>query len=409
MLKVSYPLFQKILDDFSDTVDDGKYRKIDYGVWKKLASTSPTKRYIHQDFAILEKEEYSDCSFVHITLNKGKYDEYDRSFNKGDRSFGDFLFNWINTTKAHYFSKDFILENYDKQYLSSGFLKDLEMSDDNTVIYFLEKLDKDKITLILEEDDTVANIEKYNLYTAEKSISACREYARFFITNKDKLKTKNPTTEKESGTMKKGMFGLNVEFGKCGSDYKLSLYGIAVKNQAGNYVAYDAATNSIMDVDAFNFNSEAFLFKAPVALKDVKVGDVIIHNASPMFVKSVGDNGDIKAVDISSSDIKEILPIKNVFGFNFVTKVINLIGDLSAGATADNPFGNLLMMSMMADGDSDMNPFVMMALMNQKKDGNDNPMGDLFSNPLMMMAMMGNDDNTSMKDMLPFFLMNQMK
>ena len=288
----------------------------------------------------------------------------------------------MDTIKVHCFPKEFILDKYDRQYLSGEFWADLEMSDDSTVIYFVEKLDKDKITLILEEDDTSAYLEEYKLHTSGKDISACKAYARFFIENQDKIK--NPTAKKERGTMKKGMFGLNIEFGKCGSDYKLSLYGIAVKNQAGNYVAYDAATNSIMDVDAFNFNSEAFLFKAPVALKDVKVGDVIIHNASPMFVKSVGDNGDIKAVDISSSDIKEILPTKNMFGFNFVTKVINLIGDLSAGATADNPFGNLLMMSMMTDGDSDMNPF-------------------------MMMAMMGNDDKTSMKDMLPFFLMNQMK
>lgn len=408
MLKLSYPLFQKILKDFADAVEDGKYREFDYSTWRRLQSTKPAEEITHQDFAIIEKEEYSDCAFIHITLNKGDYNsKYIRSFNRGDNLFGDFLFDLMDTVKVHYFSKDLILEKYDRQCLPAQFWKDLEISNDNTVIYFIEKLDKDKITLVLEEDDTDDNLEMYNLHTSEKNISVCKDYARFFIKNQDKIK--NPTIKKESGNMKKGMFGLNVEFGKCGSDYKLSLYGIAVKNQAGNYVAYDAATNSIMDVDAFNFNSEAFLFKAPVALKDVKVGDVIIHNASPMFVKSVGDNGDIKAVDISSSDIKEILPTKNMFGFNFVTKVINLIGDLSAGATADNPFGNLLMMSMMADGDSDMNPFMMMALMNQKKDVNDSPMGDLFSNPLMMMAMMGNDDKTSMKDMLPFFLMNQMK
>lgn len=401
-------MFQKILKDFADAVEDGKYRKFDYSAWRKFQSIKPAEEITHQDFAIIEKEEYSDCAFVRIVLNKkDRSGECIRSFNRGDNSFGDFLFDLMDSIKVHYFSKDLVSEKYERQYLPEKFWKDLDISDDSTVIYFIEKLDKDRITLVLEENDTVDNLEMYNLYTPDNSISVCKDYVRFFIKNQDKIK--NPTIKKESGTMKKGMFGLNVEFGKCGSDYKLSLYGIAVKNQAGNYVAYDAATNSIMDVDAFNFNSEAFLFKAPVALKDVKVGDVIIHNASPMFVKSVGDNGDIKAVDISSSDIKEILPTKNMFGFNFVTKVINLIGDLSAGATADNPFGNLLMMSMMADGDSDMNPFMMMTLMNQKKDGNDNPMGDLFSNPLMMMAMMGNDDKTSMKDMLPFFLMNQMK
>jgi len=170
MLKVSYPLFQEILDDFSEAVDDEEYRKIDYGVWKKLASTSPVKRHIHQDFAILEKEEYSDCAFVHITLNKGSYDEYDRSFNRGDKSFGDFLFDLIDTTKVHYFPKDFILDKYDRQYLSGEFWADLEMSDDSTVIYFVEKLDKDKITLILEEDDTSAYLEEYKLHTSGKDI-----------------------------------------------------------------------------------------------------------------------------------------------------------------------------------------------------------------------------------------------
>lgn len=189
----------------------------------------------------------------------------------------------------------------------------------------------------------------------------------------------------------KSMF--NFDFGKVASDkVRLSMYGIAVKNIDGRYVAYDVKSHSVMDVEIMNMPCGDFLYKMPVAIKDIKAGDVVIHNKVPMFVVEVHDST-LKVVDIHEGAEKEIYLTKSPFGFNFATKVVSLI-DFTGKADASNPFGNMLPFLMMGDGKmDDMLP--MMMLMNGGKMD--------MSNPMFMYFMM--KDNKESKDMLPFLLM----
>lgn len=189
----------------------------------------------------------------------------------------------------------------------------------------------------------------------------------------------------------KSMF--NFDFGKVVSDkVRLSMYGIAVKNIDGRYVAYDVKSHSVMDVEIMNMPCGDFLYKMPVAIKDIKAGDVVIHNKVPMFVVEVHDST-LKVVDIHEGAEKEIYLTKSPFGFNFATKVVSLI-DFTGKADASNPFGNMLPFLMMGDGKmDDMLP--MMMLMNGGKMD--------MSNPMFMYFMM--KDNKESKDMLPFLLM----
>lgn len=189
----------------------------------------------------------------------------------------------------------------------------------------------------------------------------------------------------------KSMF--NFDFGKVASDkVRLSMYGIAVKNIDGRYVAYDVKSHSVMDVEIMNMPCGDFLYKMPVAIKDIKAGDVVIHNKVPMFVIEVHDST-LKVVDIHEGAEKEIYLTKSPFGFNFATKVVSLI-DFTGKADASNPFGNMLPFLMMGDGKmDDMLP--MMMLMNGGKMD--------MSNPMFMYFMM--KDNKESKDMLPFLLM----
>lgn len=189
----------------------------------------------------------------------------------------------------------------------------------------------------------------------------------------------------------KSMF--NFDFGKVASDkVRLSMYGIAVKNIDGRYVAYDVKSHSVMDVEIMNMPCGDFLYKMPVAIKDIKAGDVVIHNRVPMFVVEVHDST-LKVVDIHEGTEKEIYLTKSPFGFNFATKVVSLI-DFTGKADASNPFGNMLPFLMMSDGKmDDMLP--MMMLMNGGKMD--------MSNPMFMYFMM--KDNKESKDMLPFLLM----
>ena len=136
------------------------------------------------------------------------------------------------------------------------------------------------------------------------------------------------------------------------------------------------------------------MFKMPVAIKDIKIGDVIIHNRKPMFVTSVKDG--LKVVDVHAGEAKEIMLTKSMFGFVFATKVVSMFDFGAVNASADSPFGNMLPFLLMSEGEKNINPMMLYMMMQQGNSANIDPM--------MMMLMMG-DDN---KDMLPLmFMMNQ--
>lgn len=182
----------------------------------------------------------------------------------------------------------------------------------------------------------------------------------------------------------------NFDFGSCENDnVKMSMYGVAVKNATGTWVSYDAKTESVIDVDILNFDAK-YLYKMPVAIKDVKVGDVVIHNRKPMFV-TVVEGGKLGAIDPAAGEEKVILLTKSMFGFDFVTKVVNLFGDLSSTASADAPFGNMLPLMLLADGDKSDDMLPLMFAMNGGKFD--------MSNPMMLYFLMKDNKN---KDILPF-------
>lgn len=185
----------------------------------------------------------------------------------------------------------------------------------------------------------------------------------------------------------------NFDFGSCkdNPNIRMSAYGVAVKNANGNWVAYDAANGNVMDVDILNFEGAQYLFKMPVAISDIAVGDVIVHNRVPMFVTKVDENGKLFAIDICAAEEKCILPVKNMFGFNYATKVVSLLDFNNIEASADKPFGNLLPFMLMGDNNKDMNPFLLLALTGGKMD---------MSNPFTLMALAGGNQK-NMESMLP--------
>ena len=207
---------------------------------------------------------------------------------------------------------------------------------------------------------------------------------------------------KENDKMKFG----NFDFGPCANDnVRMSMYGIAIKNAAGTYVSYDAASGEIIDVDVFNFDGGKYMFKLPVAIKDVKVGDVIIHNRTPMFVVGFAENtGDLIAVDIRAGEKKTIMPMRNMFHFDFVTKIVSLF-DMNGMTqpSSDMPFGNMLPLMMMSDDnkDMDMKDILMMSML-----ANGGNMSNM--NPMLLYFLASDEaDGTSMKDkLLPMMLLN---
>ena len=183
---------------------------------------------------------------------------------------------------------------------------------------------------------------------------------------------KNNNNTKENNKMKT----FNFDFGPCSKNdnLRLSVYGLAIKNKDNTYVAYD-----IVDVDVFSFDGNKFLYKMPVPINAIMRGDVILHNGTPMFVIDIVKN-DIEVIDPINGERKIILLTKSPFGFDYATKIVNLIGNMNC-ASQDNPFGNMWMFMMMNEGNTDMllplmlcqngatiDPMMMMCLMSDKQD-----------------------------------------
>ena len=329
-----------IMEDFRKKVHDtGEYDRIGYPQWKELMAAAKIHVFYNESNETFE-----------ITLfgPYGKFEGYtsfrvDEATLTGKKTFGDYLATYV----VH------IPDEEEKQQLSTNY---------NTVTAYANL-------------DTVISTSTSNL------IDCIYE-------------TKPKTTQKENNKMDNKIF--NFDFGPVkGDNIRMSMYGLAVKNRDGNYVAWDKVNENIMNVDILNFNGDGLMYKIPVAIKDIKDGDIVIHNKVPMFVLEVFDKS-LDVIDIYSGERKSIILSRSPFGFDFATKVISLIdfGTMS-GATPseDNPFGNMWPLLMLGDSSS-IDP-MMLALMCAGK-------GDC-ANPMMMYALLaskGNNDN-----LLPLILM----
>ena len=206
----------------------------------------------------------------------------------------------------------------------------------------------------------------------------------------------------ENKEEKKNMnFFKNFEFGPVKNDtVRLSPYGLAVKNLDGSWVSYDGASDSIIDVDVFNFEGKNLIYKIPAAPHTVRAGDMIVHQGKGMYVLTDVCEGDtcVSVIDPRAGESKEILFTKSPFGFTFIVKLVSLLDMSGIDANPDNPFGNLLPLALMDDEDCDAAAMMaMMMMMNNSEDCNFD-----MSNPMMMYALMSGDN----KDMLlPMVLM----
>lgn len=278
---------------------------------------------------------------------------------------------------------DYILEN-EKNKLDTE-----KMNISNTASTAINTIDTTTTTIdsVLASNATISNASTTSPWTF--TIPCCAGWETVsaadlvdFVNDKKK--------EKENNMM------FNFDFGKITSDsVRMSMYGIAVKNVEGRYVAYDSVNHSVMDVDVLNMPTGNFLYKMPVAIKDIKTGDVVIHNRVPMFVVEVHAST-LKVVDIREGAEKEIYLTKSPFGFNFATKVVSLIDMTKVNANAENPFGTMLPFMLMNDS-KEMDPMMLMLAMNNGM--------DFSANPMMMYFLMKDGDH---KDMLPMFMMMNM-
>lgn len=436
-------IFDKILDRFSQVVQDNKYQKFDYVFWRKL-KTSKNKVRIVVKSDLNGKLFFDIYPDVYITNYSFFVDGIDGSFGKYllDNICNIFTNDYAikcsekfleykmrrakkTTEKNNDISKTWDGLDYTKVYDKTGWMA--EFSCANTISEeeakkILGELNATPIVAVPDSDCSletgkVASINSNAIFatstpgtiTLGSQIDAIKDKCAMIdndyiddrinkVLNEQNTFNNNVDDKKRNKKMK----AFNFDFGPCTTDnIRMSMYGLAVKNANGTWVSYNPESKEIIDVDIFNFDGGKFLYKMPVAIKDVKVGDIVIHNRKAMFVTEVAETG-MTAIDPQAGEEKKILLTKSPFGFNFATKVVSLFNMTSDAPTPDAPFGNMLPFLMMSEnsGEFDMNTMLMLSMM-----GGQGGM-DFSKNPMMMYFLMKDSKNAD--DLLPLMFMGNL-
>lgn len=337
---ISLRNWKRILERFEEEVDLGNYKKTDYNEWKiyKKYNDGPVEVMVDGATTCLIFRNYSADKTIHHSFLDYK-----------DGSFGQFF---------------------------------------DAVWSYYATLDKYPLSTAMEDFSVNAD-----------SVNKALENVREALTNTCGIEFKNNNyiKVKEKNTMK-----FNFDFGPVdGNKVHLSVYGIAVKNANGTWVSWDAVNKQVMDVDIMNIDCARFIYKMPVALKDVAEGDVIVHNHKPMFVEKINKDG-FWCVDVIDGEKKNILPTKSPFNFDFIVKVVSLFNFNNMSANEDNPFGNFGMMMLLSDNNNNMNEMLPLMLMMNGNNSN----FDITNNPFMMYMMFNNDKNNDNSILPLMFMMN---
>lgn len=375
---------REVMDNFSADFKNKKYsEKIEYELWRKIRNIKvPVLSYEDTVINIYERYDHKKIA----------------SFRICDWGFGRFLY-----------------DNHFKEEAQKNSMNGISAIDSNTSTIATKATSG--ITLNSGSANTDIKVsESGNLYWNDEVIS--NTYATTTSSIVDtcdicyhknkcnncyyaKKTTKNENKNDDEGEKTK-VKGFDFDFGPCTSgQVRMSMYGLAIKNVNGEWVSYN--NGQVVNVDVLSFDGAKYMFKMPVAVKDIAVGDIVIHNRVPMFVESI-ENG-IHVVDIRAGEKKEILPTTNMFGFNFVTKIVSMFNAFQSSPTPDQPFGNMLPFLMLngEDGKSMDSDTMLMFMMMQNQNGSAN----VFANPMMLYFLMKDKGGN---DILPLMLMmNQNK
>ena len=418
-MRVAERLFSRnqwlsLLNDFADLVADKEYVKINYNDWRVLSKP------VSANVAL---ELCPGLSGVpNIFIQPGAHTPIMLKANDG--SLGDFLFDNIfsKEEQAMAYGYDSITAVSACEAASSAVsaleLKADYMNYDGTCVS--NKYDNYATTLadtVTVAGDSINSYGSYQLnidgYGKVQTYDGTTWSNVGIADRTDELESKidqrptfNDVNKMIDDKMKKGneeMKGFNFDFGPCTSDQvRMSMYGMAVKNAAGTYVSYNPKTQEIVDVDVLNFDGAKYMYKIPVAVKDVAIGDIIIHNRKPMFVTALATEGSnaITCIDVCAGEQKMVIPTVNMFGFNFITKIVSLFNTLGDNApTPDAPFGNMLPLMLMGGNDEKIDPMMLMCMMQ----GNFN----MACNPMMLYLMtQDNKDIDPMKWMVLSMMTN---
>lgn len=382
---------RKVMDNFSADFKNKKYsEKIEYDLWRKMRNIKAPIIWHGYKGAIVN---------IFEGYNRAPEDwEKIASFKINDWGFGRFLYdNYFNEEAKRDMSSISATNKSVSNIATTATNTTADTTLNGYINSAIDSIKADSYGNLYWNDGTAIDTYATSVSKVD-SCDICYHKNKCDNCYYAKKMNENKNDEGEKTKMK----GFNFDFGPCtGDQVRMSMYGLAIKNANSEWVSYN--DGQVVNVDVLNFDGAKYMFKMPVAVKDIAVGDIVIHNRVPMFVESV-ENG-IHVVDIRAGEKKEILPTTNMFGFNFVTKIVSMFNAFQSSPTPDQPFGNMLPFLMLngEDGKSIDSDTMLMFMMMQGQSGSTN----MFNNPMMLYFLMKDKGNS---DMLPLmFMMNQSK
>lgn len=334
---------EKILSDFADAVKRKDYEKIEYRQWRELSASKSA--YIK----ITMSHDVHNLNYELETVGEGGGKYYAKS---SDRTFGSFIACHWKEEKYTYTMNSHLAAQIND--IKSGL---------------------STINFMPDYSDYIQDL--FDKYSAQKENKNIKENKKMDTSNLFKF-----------------------DFGPAsGNLFRMSPYGLAVKTQSNSWIAYNAKTGELMDVEVVNFDISKMIYRMPVALNAIKPGDILMHAGKPMFVKEIAAGGNtVRVINYADATVVDILPVKSPFGFNFFTKVTPLFDFSNLGANSDNPFGNMLPFMMLSGENSgDFDP-TLLFLASSMNSGN----MDFANNPMMLYFLMNRKDKS---DVLPFLMM----
>lgn len=129
----------------------------------------------------------------------------------------------------------------------------------------------------------------------------------------------------------------------------------------------------------------------PAAPHTVRAGDMIVHQGKGMYVLTDVCDGDtcVSVIDPRAGESKEILFCKNMFGFNYVTKLVSILNGFGNSTdfspSSEDPFGNMWMLALLNNENEDLSssilPLMFMSQFNSSANTDKNNFN--MNNPLM--------------------------
>ena len=199
------------------------------------------------------------------------------------------------------------------------------------------------------------------------------------------------------------IFGINMEFGMNTDENITSTFiGVAVKN-GKSWRVYDKKKKTLTDIGDMSIGSLPLFIMPSTKLEE---GDLIKDDGGYYYVVQVND-GNVKTLSAATGKMENVVPVDNILGIRFYSKVVTLAEDLLSDGEGDSGTDKLMMAmamsSMTGDGQGQDGQMLLPLLLLKDKGDGDDKKTDRLTKLILISSVCGNGGDQNA--MLPLLLL----